>query len=260
MRVLFVGDIVGKPGRQIVREQLFRLTAKMDIDLVVANCENAAAGFGVTPELVDQLLETEIDVLTSGNHIFDRKGTGELLDATPCLLRPANYPDSVAGHGVYQAATPTGVPYAVLNLQGRVYLPAIDCPFRKVDELLQEIDHGVKVRLVDFHAEVTSEKMAFGWHVDGRVSALVGTHTHVPTADERVLPKGTAYITDIGMTGSYNSVIGMDKGAAISRFLQGVPKRLEPATEDVRLSTVVVEIDETTGKSLSIERRVLRGS
>lgn len=260
MRVLFVGDIVGKPGRRIVREQLFRLTTKLDIDLVVANCENAAAGFGITPELADQLLETEIDVLTSGNHIFDRKGTGELLESTPCLLRPANYPDSVEGHGVYQAVTPTGVPYAVLNLQGRVYLPAIDCPFRKADELLQEIDHNVKVRLVDFHAEVTSEKMAFGWYLDGRVSALVGTHTHVPTADERVLPKGTAYITDIGMTGSYNSVIGMDKEAAISRFLKGVPKRLEPATEDVRLSTVVVEIDETTGKSLSIERRVFRGS
>ena len=164
----------------------------------------------------------------------------------------------VAGFGVYQASTSNGVPYAVLNLQGRVYLPTIDCPFRKADKLLEEIDGSVKVRLVDFHAEVTSEKIAFGWYLDGRVSALVGTHTHVPTADERVLPQGTAYITDVGMTGPYDSVIGMNKQASISRFLHGVPTRFEPETGDVRLASVIVEIDETTGQASSIERRVVR--
>ena len=201
MRVLFIGDIVGKPGRRIVRERLSGLVGHLDIDLVIANCENTAAGFGITPDLANQLFETGIDVLTSGNHIFDRKGIDEYLAVTPRLLRPANYPHGVAGYGVYQASTSTGVPYAVLNLQGRVYLPTIDCPFRKADKLLEEIDGSVKVRLVDFHAEVTSEKIAFGWYLDGRVSAVVGTHTHVPTADERVLPQGTAYITDAGMTG-----------------------------------------------------------
>ena len=189
-------------GRRIVRERLSGLVGHLDIDLVIANCENTAAGFGITADLANQLFETGIDVLTSGNHIFDRKGIGEYLAVTPRLLRPANYPDGVEGHGVYQASTSTGVPYAVLNLQGRVYLPTIDCPFRKADELLDGLDGGVKVRLVDFHAEVTSEKIAFGWYLDGRVSAVVGTHTHVPTADERVLPQGTAYITDAGNDGA----------------------------------------------------------
>ena len=260
MRVLFIGDIVGKPGRRIVRERLFDLVENLDLDLVVANCENTAAGFGITPDLANQLFEAGIDVLTSGNHIFDRKGTDEFLAATPRLLRPANYPDGVAGRGVYQASTSTGVPYAVLNLQGRVYLPTIDCPFRKADELLEEIDGSVKVRLVDFHAEVTSEKIAFGWYLDGRVTAVLGTHTHTQTADERVLPQGTAFITDVGMTGPYDSVIGMNKQASISRFLHGVPTRFEPATGDVRLASVIVEVDETTGQASSIERRVLRES
>ncbi len=258
MRVLFIGDIVGKPGRRIVRERLSGLVGNLDIDLVIANCENTAAGFGITPDLANQLFEAGVDVLTSGNHIFDRKGINEYLATTPRLLRPANYPDGVAGHGVCQASTSTGVPYAVLNLQGRVYLPTIDCPFRKVDKLLEKIDDSVKVRLVDFHAEVTSEKIAFGWYLDGRVSALVGTHTHVPTADERVLPQGTAYITDVGMTGPYDSVIGMSKQASISRFLHGLPTRFEPETGDVRLASVIVEIDETTGQASSIERRVVR--
>ena len=260
MRILFMGDIVGKPGRRIVRERLSGLVGHLDIDLVIANCENTAAGFGITADLANQLFEMGIDVLTSGNHIFDRKGIGEYLAVTPRLLRPANYPDGVEGHGVYQASTSSGVPYAVLNLQGRVYLPTIDCPFRKADELLDGIDGSVKVRLVDFHAEVTSEKIAFGWYLDGRVSAVVGTHTHVPTADERVLPQGTAYITDAGMTGPYDSVIGMNKQASISRFLHGVPTRFEPATGDLRLSSVVIEVDEITGRALSIERRVVRES
>lgn len=258
MRILFIGDIVGKPGRRIVFDRLDHLVRQLDIDLVVANCENAAAGFGVTPDIADRLLEAGVDVLTSGNHIWDKKAIVDYFPVRPQLLRPANYPDGVPGRGVFVGATEQGVRYAVLNLQGRTYLPATNCPFREADRLLGELDSDVKVRIVDFHAEVTSEKIAFGWHLEGRVSAVVGTHTHIPTADERVLPQGTAYITDVGMTGPYDSVIGMDKAASLKRFLEGVPARFEPASADVRLSSVVIEVDETTGRAVSIERRVAR--
>ena len=255
MRILFVGDLVGRPGRRILTDRLNGIVSSRHIDLVVVNCENAAAGFGVTPDIADSLLEANVDVLTSGNHIFDKRAILEYFPVQARLLRPANYPNA-PGKGLYVGTTPAGVRYAVVNLQGRTYLPAIDCPFRTADALLESLDTDVRVRFVDFHAEVTSEKIAFGWHLDGRVSAVVGTHTHVPTADERVLPGGTAYITDVGMTGPHDSVIGMDKEGSLRRFLTGLPARFEPASDDVRLNSVIVEVDETTGRAMSIERYV----
>ena len=254
MRILFVGDVVGKPGRRIVREHLQRVVDQKEIDLTIVNCENAAAGYGITARLADELFGAGVDILTSGNHVWDKKEVLDYLPTQPRLLRPANYPDPLPGSGLFLGTTAQGVRYAVLNLQGRTYLPAIDSPFHKVDELLASLDDAIKVRFVDFHAEVTSEKIAFGWYLDGRVSAMIGTHTHVPTADERVLPGGTAYQTDVGMTGSYDSVIGMDKEASIRRFLEAVPIRFEPARSDVRLSAVTVEVDESSGKATSIER------
>jgi metallophosphoesterase (TIGR00282 family) len=254
MRLLLVGDIIGKPGRRIVAEKLGSIVYQHHIDLVVINCENSAAGFGVTPDIADELFGRGAHVLTSGNHIWDKKAILDYIAGTPRLLRPANYPSPAPGSGLFVGDTPGGVRFAVLNLQGRTYLPSIDCPFRTADRLLDSIPKDVKVRIVDFHAEVTSEKIAFGWYLDGRVSVMVGTHTHIPTADERVLPGGTAYQTDVGMTGPYDSVIGMDKHGSIERFLVGIPVRFEPATGDVRLSSVIVDIDEATGRARSIER------
>ena len=254
MKILFIGDIVGKPGRRIVQNELTTIVSDGQVDLVIANCENSAAGFGVTVDIAERLLDAGVHVLTSGNHIWDKKEAHSYMDKKPELIRPANYPEGSPGGGLYAGTTAGGVPYAVMNLQGRVYLPSIDCPFRKADELLASLEDDVKVRIIDLHAEVTSEMMAFGWYVDGRVSALVGTHTHVPTADERVLPAGTAYITDVGMTGPYDSVIGMDKEASIRRFLYGIPVRFEPAKKDVRLAAVLIEVDENTGHATSIER------
>ena len=254
MRILFVGDVVGKPGRRIVRERLQDIVDQHDINLSIVNCENAAAGYGVTAKLAEELFAAGADILTSGNHVWDKKEILDYMPTNPRLLRPANYPDSLPGSGLFVGTTAHGIPYAVLNLQGRTYLPAIDSPFHKVDELLESLDFEVKVRIVDFHAEVTSEKMAYGWYLDGRVSAVIGTHTHVPTADERVLPGGTAYLTDVGMTGPYDSVIGMDKEASIRRFLEAVPIRFEPARADVRLSAVIIDVDESSGQAASIER------
>jgi metallophosphoesterase (TIGR00282 family) len=228
-------------------------------DLVIANCENAAAGFGITPRLTEELLGAGIHVLTSGNHIWDKKEIVDYIGRQPRLLRPDNYPSTAPGKGVFLGATASGVEYAVINLQGRTYLPNIDCPFRRADAILASLAPSVKIRLVDFHAEVTSEKIAFGWYLDGRVTAVVGTHTHVPTADERVLPGGTAYQTDVGMTGPYDSVIGVDKAAAIQRFLSGMPNRLETASVDVRLAAAIIEADETTGRAVSIRRHMING-
>ena len=254
MNILFIGDIVGRPGRRIVRETLQRIVAEEDAGLVIANCENAAAGFGVTAAIAAGLLGEGIHVLTSGNHIWDKKEIAPYLDREPRILRPANYPDA-PGCGLYLGRTDSAVRFAAINLQGRVYMPNIECPFRAADRMLEELDREIKVRFVDFHAEVTSEKVAMGWHLDGRVSAVVGTHTHVPTADERILPGGTAYITDAGMTGPANSVIGMDRQASIARFLSGRPARFEPAAGAVRLNAVVVAGDEATGRARSIRRR-----
>ena len=256
MKILFVGDIFGQPGRRIVKETLPKLIEEFSPDLVLANGENAAAGFGITPPLVEELLDLGIAVLTSGNHIWDKKEILPYLaeHSDSRLLRPANYPDGAPGRGLYVGKTATGIEYAVLNLQGRVFMPSIDCPFRTADALLGRIAARVKIRIVDIHAEATSEKQALGWYLDGRVTAVVGTHTHVPTADETVLDGGTAYITDLGMTGPYDSVIGIDKQAIIQKFLNQMPGRFEVAKGDVRLSAVLIDADPEAGRALSIRR------
>jgi len=262
MRILFIGDIFGRPGRTIVREKLKDLVGGHRIDLVVANGENAAAGFGITPALAEDLFDLGIDVLTTGNHVWDKRelldyyaaADGDLHGPARRILRPANFAPDLPGWGVYQGRK-NDVPYAVINLQGRVFMASNDDPFRKADEILKSLE--AKVVLVDLHAEATSEKVAFGWYLDGRVTAVVGTHTHIPTADERVLPGGTAYITDVGMTGPFDGVIGVKKEMIIDRFLHNLPARFEPATGDARLCAVVIEGDESTGKAKSIQRIML---
>ncbi len=256
MRILFIGDILGHPGRRIVKDTLPLLRQELQPDLVLANAENAAAGFGITPSLVEELLDLDIAVLTSGNHIWDKKEIYPYFrdQVNGRLLRPANYPGDAPGCGLFIGKTTAGIGYAVVNLQGRVFMPALDCPFRKADELLLSIPEDVKVRIVDMHAEATSEKQALGWYLDGRVTAVLGTHTHVPTADEIILPQGTAYLTDIGMTGPYESIIGMDRQAVIQRFLNQMPARFEVAKGDVRLSGVLLEADPETGRAISIQR------
>jgi metallophosphoesterase (TIGR00282 family) len=244
MRVLFIGDIVGSPGRRIVHDRLADIVAQRQIDLVIANGENAAAGFGITPKLADELLNGGIDVLTGGNHSWDRKEVLEYMPHQPRLLRPGNLPESNPGSGLYMGAAKNGVKYAVLNLQGRVFLPAIDDPFRKADSELAKLPGDVAFVLVDMHAETTSEKLAMGWYLDGRVTAVVGTHTHVATADEHVLPEGTAFITDVGMTGPHDGVIGMDRAGIIKRFLDGLPARFDVASGDVQMNCVLIETDD----------------
>lgn len=245
MRILFIGDIVGSPGRRVVQDRLADTVAQEKIDLVIANCENAAAGFGITPRLVEEILDAGIAVLSGGNHIFDRKEILEYFPHQPRLLRPANYPPDSPGSGLFVGTAPSGTPYAVLNLQGRVFMPSLDCPFRTADRELARIPAGVKVVVVDVHAETTSEKQALGWYLDGKVTAVVGTHTHVVTADECILPGGTAYITDVGMTGPHDSVIGMDKQGIVQKFLNGLPARFEVAQGDVRLNAVVIDVDDS---------------
>jgi len=244
MRVLFIGDIVGSPGRQIVHDRLSDIVAQKKVDLVIANGENAASGFGITPRLAEELLKTEIAVLTGGNHSWDRKEILEFLPHEPRLLRPANFPDGSPGSGLYVGTAENGARYAVLNLQGRVFLPTIDDPFRKADSLLATLPQDVAFVLVDIHAEATSEKIAIGWYLDGRVTALVGTHTHVATADEHVLPQGMAYITDVGMTGPHGGVIGMDRGGIVKKFLDQLPARFDVASGDVQMNTVLIETDD----------------
>jgi hypothetical protein len=244
MRVLFVGDIVGSPGRQIVRDRLADIVAQRQIDLVIANGENSASGFGITPRLGEELLKMGIDVLTGGNHSWDRKEILEYLPHEPRLLRPANFPEGNPGSGLYVGTAKNAVKYAVLNLQGRVFMAAIDDPFRKADELLKSLPADVAFVLVDMHAETTSEKIAMGWYLDGRVTAVVGTHTHVATADEHVFPQGTAYITDVGMTGPHGGVIGMDRNGIVQKFLNGLPARFEVASGDVQMNCVLVETDD----------------
>ncbi len=263
MRILFIGDIFGRPGRNIVREHLQDLVATRTIDLVIANAENAAAGFGVTPSIAEELLGQGIDVLTTGNHVWDKKEIVPYLESADGaqsnarrVLRPANYPEGTPGKGHFEGVTRGGLPYAVLNLQGRVFMVDNDDPFRTADRLLRGVQ--AKVVLVDMHAEATSEKIAMGWYLDGRVTAVVGTHTHVPTADERVLPQGTAYLTDVGMTGPYESVIGVQKEQVLERFLSSRPSRFEPARGDVRLCGAVIDCDPTSGRASSIERVMLR--
>ena len=263
VRILFIGDIFGRPGRTIVRERLTALVKAHRIDLVIANGENAAAGFGITGPLAEELFDLGIEVLTTGNHVWDKREIIDYLqmaDGNPHsparrLLRPANYPAGMPGWGLYQGKK-NDVPYAVINLQGRVFMSSNDDPFRVADQLLKETT--AKIVLVDLHAEATSEKISMGWYLDGRVTAVLGTHTHVPTADERVLPKGTAYITDVGMTGPYDGVIGVKKELVLERFLTNMPTRFEPAAGDARLCAVIIDCDEATGHARSIERLMLQ--
>ncbi len=230
------------------------IVAAEKIDLTIANAENAAGGFGITPQLADELFGYGLTVLTSGNHIWDKREIYDYFARQPRLLRPANYPVELPGAGVVVVKARNGVECAVLNLQGRIHMPTTDCPFRKADKLLSELPNDVKVRFVDFHGEVTSEKMAMGWYLDGKVSAMVGTHTHVPTADTRILPNGTAYQTDAGMTGPYRSVIGVETQIILDRFLTQMPVRMEAARHGAELHAVIVEVDEATGKASAVRR------
>ena len=254
MKILFIGDIFGSPGRRIVADHLQDIVKAQGIDLAIANAENSAGGFGITPAIAEDLFALGLDVLTSGNHIWDKREIYDYIDRTPRLLRPANYPAGSPGRGVAIVKQ-----CAILNLQGRVYMPNTDCPFRTADRLLAELDPAIKVRFVDFHAEVTSEKISMGWYLDGRVSAVIGTHTHVPTADTRVLAGGTAYQTDVGMTGPYDSVIGVEKDMIVKRFLTAMPGRMEAARHNVELHSVIIDVDETTGKARSIRRHAIQG-
>ena len=256
MKILFLGDVFGKPGRQAVTRLVPRLIARESLDLVVANAENAASGIGVTPDSANELLGAEIDLLTSGNHIWSKREIVAYLSAPGSkLLRPANYPPGTPGRGLAVVATPDGRKLGVVTLEGRVFMRALDDPFRVA---LQEIDalhaEGVKAILVDIHCEATSEKNAMGWFLDGKVSAVLGTHTHVQTADERVLPGGTAFMTDVGMCGPRDSVIGVKKELVIERFLAARPVQFEPGRRDVWLNGAIVDVDEATGHARSIVR------
>jgi metallophosphoesterase (TIGR00282 family) len=254
MRILFIGDIVGRPGRELVRQGLGALVDHHAIDLVIANAENVAAGFGITREIGDQLLEWGVDVMTSGNHIWDKKEALDYIGTESRLLRPANYPAGAPGNGSYLARTRGGQTVGVINVMGRVFMPLLDDPFAVVLKEIEALKPRARMIFVDFHAEATSEKIAMGWHLDGRITALVGTHTHVQTADERILPKGTAYLTDVGMTGPHDSVIGVEIQAALGKFLSGLPARFDTATENPRLNAVVIAADEQTGRATGIER------
>ncbi len=253
MRILFIGDLVGSIGRELVTKNLAEITRAHSVDLVIANGENAASGFGITPKICEELFHAGVEVITGGNHSWDRKEILEYIPNEPRLIRPANFPKS-PGRGIFLGASRGGVRYAVLNLQGRVFMAALDCPFRTADQELARIPPDVKVIFVDMHAEATSEKQAMGWYLDGRVSVVVGTHTHVATADDRVLPNGAAYITDVGMTGPHESVIGMDRNSMVKRFLDAMPVKFEVALGDPRLNSVLVDVDEATGRARSIAR------
>ncbi|MGC2422316.1 MAG: TIGR00282 family metallophosphoesterase [Candidatus Acidiferrales bacterium] len=254
MRILFIGDIVGSPGRKIVHDRLADILAQREIGLCVANGENAASGFGITPRIAEDLLASGIEVITGGNHIWDRKEILDFFPQEPRLLRPANFPSGAPGSGLFIGRAKNGASYAVLNLQGRTFMTPLDDPFRTALAELARIPPDVKVIVVDMHAEATSEKQAMGWYLDGKVSAVIGTHTHVATADFRVLPGGTAYITDVGMTGPHDSVIGMEKQGILQKFLDGLPARFAVAEGDVQMNTVLLDVDESTGRARSIER------
>lgn len=253
-KVLFIGDIIGKPGRIAVRELLPKLVGRYSPDIVIANGENAAGGFGITPDIAEELKKLQVDVITSGNHIWDKKEVYEYLGVEKRLLRPANYPQGApgTGNGIYEC--PSGVKVGVVNLIGRVFMDSLDCPFRTGMELVRKIKETTPIVIVDFHAETTSEKMALGWHLDGVASAVIGTHTHVQTSDERVLSGGTAFITDAGMTGPLDSVIGMRKEVILERFLTHLPVKFDVATKGVELQGVFVAIDTASGRATRVER------
>ena len=254
VNILFIGDIVGKPGRQAVSRDLHRLVDRYSVDVVIANGENASGGFGLTAETARELFSCGIHLFTSGNHIWDKKEALEYLKKEERIIRPANYPEGAPGKGSTIVVTPGGRKIGVVNVEGRVFMNALDCPFKAADREIAALSELTNIILVDFHAEATSEKSALGWYLDGRVSAVVGTHTHVQTADERVLPSGTAYISDVGMTGAFDSVIGVRKEEPIYKFLTQLPAKFEVAKKDLRLNGVVLIIDDTSGKALGIER------
>ena len=258
MRILFIGDIVGRPGRHAIAKLLPGLREKYRLDAVVANAENAAGGFGLTRKVMDELLGLGIDVLTTGNHIWDKKEAMAFVDAGLPLLRPANYAPGVPGKGLHRHALKDGRALWVLNLQGKILMPPVDCPFRAADSILATLPHGERCILVDMHAEATSEKMGMGSYLDGRASVVVGTHTHVPTADARILPKGTGYQTDAGMTGPYDSVIGMAAEDSLKRMLTGMPTILNVAKGDARIAGLYAELDDATGRCTGIESVFLK--
>jgi metallophosphoesterase (TIGR00282 family) len=249
-----IGDIVGRPGRKAIREILPRLVKSHKVDFVLANGENAAGGNGITWDIADELFSYGIDVLTTGNHVWDKREVFDFINDQPRVIRPGNYPPGSPGNGSGVFSDLRGVKVGVVNLSGRVFLPALDCPFRKADEILTGIGQETPIIVLDFHAEATSEKMAMGWYLDGRVSAVVGTHTHVQTADERVLPGGTAYISDVGMTGPRDSVIGVKKEIIVDRFLTHMPRRFEVASGPYQFNAVLLDLDEVDGRANSIDR------
>src|SRR3954465_6466167 len=254
IRLLFIGDIVGRPGRDLVRHGLRGLVDYHHIDFVIANAENSAAGFGITREIGDQLLDWGVDVMTSGNHIWDKKEALDYIGVEPRLIRPANYPSGAPGNGSYLARTRDGRSVGVVNVMGRVFMLNIDDPFQVGLREIEALRKGARIVVVDFPAEATSEKIAMGWHLDGKVTAVVGTHTHVQTADERILPKGTAYLTDVGMTGPHDPIIRARPQGALGRFLTALPARFETATENPRLNAVIIDADDQTGRATDIER------
>ena len=254
MNILFIGDIVGKPGRALTQTAVAALTSLREIDLVIANVENAAGGNGITRELGDTFRDQGIDVMTSGNHVWDKREAIDYIELEPRLIRPANYPPGAPGKGRVVVTTKSGISVGVINVMGRVFMAPLDNPFTVVQEAVAATRDAARVIFVDFHAEATSEKIAMGWHLDGEVTAVVGTHTHVQSSDQRVLPGGTAYITDVGMTGPHDSVIGVDKKVVLKRFLTGMPGRFDTARGDPRLHGVIVTADENTGRATAIER------
>ena len=254
MTILFIGDIVGRPGRDLVQKGLRALVEHYDVDFTIANAENAAAGFGLTRDIGETLLDWGIDVMTSGNHIWDKKEVLEYIPGEPRLLRPANFPAGVPGRGSCVAQTRDGRSVGVINVMGRVFMAPLDDPFAVALREIDAVRHRARIILVDVHAEATSEKIAMGWHLDGRVTAVIGTHTHVQTADERILPGGTAYLTDAGMTGGHDSIIGMEKEPSLARFLNGMPAKFEPAAGNPRLNGAVIEADDKTGRATKITR------
>jgi len=254
MKILFIGDIVGSPGRKAVKELVPRVRKRDKAGFVIANGENAAGGSGLTPRIAEELLDCGIDVITSGDHIWKRKDIIEVLDRHPNILRPANYPPGAPGIGYHAVRSKDGELVGVISLVGRVFMEPVECPFRKAREAIEELGKKTRIIIIDIHAEATSEKIAMGWYLDGLVSAVIGTHTHVQTADERVLPQGTAYITDVGMTGPHDSVIGRRKEQILTRFITQLPTRFEMAEGDVRLNGALLDVDATSGRAKSVTR------
>lgn len=258
MRLLFVGDVFGKPGRRAVKELLPALKRERGVDFVIANGENCAAGAGITPDTAQELFAAGVDAITGGNHIWDKEEAIALIERDQRVVRPVNFPPGAPGRGFGVFTTGAGERLAVVSVLGRIFMTPYDCPFRAMESVLEKLGSSTRVIFVDVHAEATSEKMALAWYLDGRVSAIVGTHTHVQTADERIFPRGTAYLTDAGMTGPHDSVIGVRKELALRRLMQQMPVRYQPADADLRLHGILIEVDAGSGRATSVERIGLR--